>query len=1009
MNGAYPLSSLYFKLYKLSPQNGSAQSDFSLAATRLHNSIGSYHCKMNNIIGQMNAEVDRLRKAVFSKENERVGALALASSTASGFVRVGENLSFSHRIFSSATFWRYWMVLDRSLLILYSAPGGTRPSFIIPLRASSELRSLSMSSSSNKTASGIAGNHVQQKGFAVFDSIEGTELFFVTTNDSDYRMWTQAISMVLKKEETTTPEIISTENDHGDNNVLSATDLVEPPAPSVAQNVDPLEVFDGAPTTSAPPQAPNLDPFGATEETTTSANQFGVFDVPPPVPTAQEEISPVDDFEPMEDVEMEEISLGDSEKISNDLPDINETVSSTDIPLDRPTPSVPPSHNQELQNSHPQSLPMRERLALAKGKSKMASSRFGSVLKTAKGGVLAASEVGRDGIKQMVKETPRKEEPRRSLAVGQKMSMLKRNASTKLIAARSSMQDQIHVRTEDLPEPTFATALPSSSSRDELSGNRKLVVGQKMSLLKKNASTKLTSLSTTVRLSVQDQPLKSVNTEDSHAPPDVPMSSSQDELSTNRSGKQELRKKLANLDQSMSNTMRRLKIDEKMTQFSAAVKKDPMMRQLSNVNLSHSRNSEHSRQRLGIGEESKSIKPIKFDARETFGSSSELPLRVKSISSGDALLIDDNLSEKMESLRKIEGSWVVAVDTIKLVDSKLLNAEIANDNVSALSPSTDHQNKPYADNQVHNKWKYRITATDALCGTDVNTQGSVERSMSEVLLFHTRISEIIAKHLPSTVDVVSQEGFRHADTSNPVFEKLSPFERLRVSGIILQRVIDVNPPSISSSSLIKVFLSTLLECHMPEEAVTATEVFLNIDNSQSEVSNDYGTYLTNGTQSVDEAFGLVSNATTLEKQPGSSQSNSLDINPKCDQPYSSLLNVIMDGYTKAMKERDEALASLATTSIINDNRIVQEQLARSNSDSKSQDMKKQGSKKNSSDEDDMLTLCKQLGAEIALRTAAESEVNRLNERLEFERKIAEVKENELKRSLAPANTATDLD
>ena len=77
MNGAYPLSSLYFKLYKLSPQNGSAQSDFSLAATRLHNSIGSYHGKMNNIIGQMNAEVDRLRKAVFSKENERVGALAL--------------------------------------------------------------------------------------------------------------------------------------------------------------------------------------------------------------------------------------------------------------------------------------------------------------------------------------------------------------------------------------------------------------------------------------------------------------------------------------------------------------------------------------------------------------------------------------------------------------------------------------------------------------------------------------------------------------------------------------------------------------------------------------------------------------------------------------------------------------------------------------------------------------------------------------------------------------------
>ena len=43
------------------------------------------------------------------------------------------------------------------------------------------------------------------------------------------------------------------------------------------------------------------------------------------------------------------------------------------------------------------SLSMRERLALAKGKSKLATSKFGSTLKSAK---LAASEISRDDIKQ---------------------------------------------------------------------------------------------------------------------------------------------------------------------------------------------------------------------------------------------------------------------------------------------------------------------------------------------------------------------------------------------------------------------------------------------------------------------------------------------------------------------------------------------------------------------------------------------------------------------------------
>lgn len=84
MDAAWPMSSLYFKLFALSPKSESATSEFALASTRLHNSLGTYHHKIHVIMTQLKSDVDKLRMAVFSKERERVGALAL-----------GELLSFS--------------------------------------------------------------------------------------------------------------------------------------------------------------------------------------------------------------------------------------------------------------------------------------------------------------------------------------------------------------------------------------------------------------------------------------------------------------------------------------------------------------------------------------------------------------------------------------------------------------------------------------------------------------------------------------------------------------------------------------------------------------------------------------------------------------------------------------------------------------------------------------------------------------------------------------------------
>ncbi|KAL7553767.1 hypothetical protein ACHAWF_017089 [Thalassiosira exigua] len=1041
MNMGMPLSSVYFKLYNLSPKNESEQSKFTAAATRLHNSIGSYHNSIHNIIDRMNAEMDKMKNALFSKEYERIGALALASSTASGWVRVGEDLPFTHRIFSSATFWRYWMVLNRTLLILYKAPG-TKPSFVIPLQASTQLRVLSMASSSNKAPSSIVGNHFHQMGFSLFDSSEGTELHFVAC-PSDHDMWVRKISMALKREEAASPDIASSSNAHSDatgqSSTLVPTDDVTSSAPSLQ---DPnthgaSQVIDLSVPLAASSAAQDVGPFGAfnevqpeiqhmdlssatdaniqsAEPNASSEDPFDVFGVAAPAQKSKSTTpdESLDLFDVMEDVDMEamdDVSLGDSpEKIQKTLPTPDTMLPAhlpsheqthsppasqpPNPPSNRPTLSMPEPQTNALQNVNLQSLPMRERLALAKGKSKMASSRFGSALKTAKGGMLAASEMSRDGIKQAIaKEAPAREElTKRSLAVGQKMSMLKKTANTKL-AARSTTQDQTSGGVEAAAETSVKVpALHSNAFQDEIT-DRKAAVGQKMAMLKKN-------LSTAVRPSTQEELMKRVDTNDSIGPSETPSTSSQHEPHANRSGKQELRKKFANLDQTMSNTMRRLKIDEKVTQLSAAVKSgvrnDPVVRKLSSEGRSHSMRSDHSKRQLGIGRDMKSMKPINFSARETFSASSDLPLKVKStIASGCVLAID---YDAIESLQRIKGNWVVTVNAVK--------ASLANPSFSPSPngvPGDISEELDSVSEQVDWEWKYRISTTDIDGGT-CNREVSVDRTLSEVLAFHAGMSELMSTHHTMYDEIVSREGFAPADALCPSFKKLSALEQLRVSGTLLKRVMESDTLLADSCSslrdyhcnMMKAFVSIVLQCHMPEEAVAATKVFLKIEELHSEAVGNHGTYLTNGTHSAKGAFDRLSSDVALGKE-AALQANALDSDPKHDGAHSSLLNVIMDGYTQALKDRDEAIASLATSNIINDSPVMQRQRA----------AKAKGSKASSSDEE-MLNLCKQLGNEISSRTTAEAEVNRLNERLEFERKIAEAKERELQAELAKYRKAS---
>ena len=175
---------------------------------------------------------------------------------------------------------------------------------------------------------------------------------------------------------------------------------------------------------------------------------------------------------------------------------------------------------------------------------------------------------------------------------------------------------------------------------------------------------------------------------------------------------------------------------------------------------------------------------------------------------------------------------------------------------------------------------------------------------------------------------------------------------------------------------------------MPEQGISATKIFLNMTDMASISSSNHEQY---DKLHLAETFNTaVSNITSNDKQPSNSNSRSLD-NP--DQ-QSSLLSVIMDGYTAAVKERDEALASLATTSLINDNSIMQELRRKSN------ETPKLTQPLGGSNDEDMMNICAQLAKEIQAKETLKAEINRLNERLDFEQKIAQAKTDELLAKLA---------
>ena len=257
------------------------------------------------------------------------------------------------------------MVLSKSVIILYKAPGCTAPSFIIPLHNRTQLRTISMSSFSNKNSTGIVGNHLRQRGFALFDDLEGMELFFVASNQTEHEMFVSAIGRVLQLMQID-PALLN------DESTKSGTVLEAEP---------PVEVESG------------VGSIDATEAGNSSEDPFGA------------DVAVTNEGEGVEVDAMETIEL-DANGVSATENNVKPHAEQTEETQLRQEEDKSASHRSAA------SLPMRERLALAKGKSKLATSKFGSALKNAK---QAASEMSRDEIKQRGSE---------------RMAVLKKSANT---------------------------------------------------------------------------------------------------------------------------------------------------------------------------------------------------------------------------------------------------------------------------------------------------------------------------------------------------------------------------------------------------------------------------------------------------------------------------------------------------------------------------------------------------------------------------------------------------
>ena len=416
-------------------------------------------------------------------------------------MRASEELSFSHRLFSSATFFKYFMTFDTGsgLLLLTPSPG-CPPSFVVPIRQTCQLKAISIPST-NKS---IVGKHLCRQGFALVDATDGMGLFIVCPTDEEHTKWSGLLSSEIRKLQVKPQQdCISVEEASG----VTMADAKVARQPETSNGLDAEDQFDllDQHQHESPP-----DPFAVFETTPQMATEDS-----PQATVSKDGLDQVDD--PEWPTEKEEVPLDDSTTASTAL-ETGQVNSNEEDDFDPFQSAVNTVQEPVHQPAQP---PIRDRLAKARA-SKLGS-RFGSALKT--------------GIQSVDKG----EISKRSLQVGQKMTLLKKSAGTKMNAARATIEQMSERPAVETNRETGVLA--THTNEIKTTSNHRLET-------MKNASSKISSFAVTSVRTIDD-------------------------------------------------TMKQLKIDEKVKQL----KIDEKVNQLTTAvrNESQKRRSETSRHRIGIG------------------------------------------------------------------------------------------------------------------------------------------------------------------------------------------------------------------------------------------------------------------------------------------------------------------------------------------------------------------------------------------------------------------------
>ena len=154
------------------------------------------------------------------------------------------------------------------------------------------------------------------------------------------------------------------------------------------------------------------------------------------------------------------------------------------------------------------------------------------------------------------------------------------------------------------------------------------------------------------------------------------------------------------------------------------------------------------------------------------------------------MVLDKCLVQTLDSLQKIKGSWAVVVNAIRVIDddNPYVDGDVSSDEI-------------LPQQEVRYQWKYNMEVTDMKTSQadECSVVASAERTLTELLTFHTHILESIASLPSSMTKFASQDG--DDVTNSSIAEKLSPIDRLRVAGSLLQGVLQFNP-SVNNSPML---------------------------------------------------------------------------------------------------------------------------------------------------------------------------------------------------------------